>query len=95
MALLYCRQGLFKPTQNGAPAVELKLSYEASVGGVPMAYTFLSPQALNVVDKNNAISIWLSALELETPFAWKVTTLSMPFTGKPLGPGTWLISSYL
>lgn len=49
-ASIFC-QGLFKPTQNGAPAVELKLSYEASVGGIPMAYTFLSPQALNVVDQ--------------------------------------------
>jgi hypothetical protein len=43
-----------------------------------------------------SISIWLSALELETPFAWTVTTPSMPFTGKPLGQaGTWLISSCL
>ena len=44
-------QGLFRPTQNGAPVVPLEIEYETTIQKQRVEYVFRSPEALNIVDQ--------------------------------------------
>ncbi|UJB64147.1 hypothetical protein YS110_04915 [Acidovorax sp. YS12] len=44
-------RGLFRPTQNGAPALPLEVHFTSKVQGSQMHYVARSPQALNVTDQ--------------------------------------------
>ena len=44
-------QGLFRPTQNGAPAVPIEVRFGSKVDGSSMRYLLDSPEALNITDQ--------------------------------------------
>ena len=44
-------QGLFRPTQNGAPVVPLEIEYATTIQKQRVEYVFRSPEALNIVDQ--------------------------------------------
>ncbi|GAB3483696.1 hypothetical protein GCM10011496_29950 [Polaromonas eurypsychrophila] len=44
-------QGLFRPTQNGAPAVPIEVLFASKVDGSSMRYLLDSPEALNITDQ--------------------------------------------
>lgn len=48
--LIFAR-GLFRPTQNGAPAVPIQVRFNAKVDGSSMSYLLDSPEALNITDQ--------------------------------------------
>jgi len=43
--------GLFRPTQNGAPAVPIEVRFASKVDGSSMRYQLNSPEALNITDQ--------------------------------------------
>lgn len=48
--LIFAR-GLFRPTQNGAPAVPIQVRFNSKVDGSSMSYLLDSPEALNITDQ--------------------------------------------
>lgn len=47
-----CAQGLFRPTQNGAPAQPLEVRFSSFIRNRSMEYVVRSPQALNISDQS-------------------------------------------
>ena len=43
--------GLFRPTQNGAPAVPIEVRFASKAGGLSKRYLLDSPEALNITDQ--------------------------------------------
>ena len=50
-------QGLFRPTQNGAPVVPLEIEYRTTIQKQRVEYVFRSPEALNIVDQAVALHL--------------------------------------